>query len=119
MCRARASLHAPARRSVQTQRARPSGIQSRSRRNALLHGHTYPQDLIWRRQFRPPHGTMQNAELMPKREVLKLECGSASGDTSKAANEGHLKTGQWKQAGRVLYTRLWALKARKKSACSG
>jgi hypothetical protein len=41
-----------------------------------------------------------------------------SGDTSKPANEGHLKTGQWKQAGRVLYTRLWSAKARKSSACS-
>ena len=26
----------------------------------------------------------------------------ASGDTSKPANEGHLKTGQWKQAGRIF-----------------
>jgi hypothetical protein len=43
---------------------------------------------------------------------------AASGDTSKPANEGHLKTGQWKQAGRDRYTRLWSVKARNSSPWS-
>jgi len=42
-------------------------------------------------------------------------CSGASGPRGtlqNRPNEGHIKTGQWKQAGRVRYTRLWSAKAR-------